>query len=157
MIQELIAVVHATTRAYRKGAVVREEDHGGLKVVHVDGYPSTPSRGILVDVHFINVGFTEAVATLTRERFYEMIDASADGVFNRTDHARLAEGLSYIELGAWLGDQETALRFLALGEHLGAWTVITPKLMGLEGDDADALAGIGMVMNGGMIPGVVAP
>lgn len=39
------------------------------------------------------------------------------------------EGPSYIEVGAILGDQRTALALFAIGEALGFWQVVTPKKM----------------------------
>lgn len=34
---------------------------------------------------------------------------------------------SYIELGAWVGDQGTALCLIGLGTNLGAWDLLTPR------------------------------
>jgi len=34
---------------------------------------------------------------------------------------------NYIELGAWAGDQETALRMMGLGSILGLWKLLTPN------------------------------
>jgi hypothetical protein len=62
------------------------------------------------------------------------------------DFDRLKAGPSYIELGAWLGDQHTALIVMALGEHHGLWKVITPATLKSEGEEADTLAGLGYVM-----------
>ena len=123
-----------------------------MKVITVDGYPEAPLRGTLVDVHFIQVGFTERVAGVTATEFYRLIEESADGEFGTVTMDRLRQGPSYIELGAWLGSQELALCFLALGEHLGCWTVVTPATLGITGEDADRMAGAGFVMNGGVRP-----
>ena len=34
---------------------------------------------------------------------------------------------SFIELGAWIGDQGLALMMMALGAHLGSWRLVTPS------------------------------
>ena len=61
--------------------------------------------------------------------------------------ARMKEGPSYIELGAWLGDQHTALMVMALGSHLGFFELLTPRLMGIEDENAvKQMAGSGYVM-----------
>jgi hypothetical protein len=55
---------------------------------------------------------------------------------------------SYIELGAWLGDQGIALRFMAMGVKLGLWALLSPaSLLGPAISRADALrmAGNGFV------------
>ena len=36
---------------------------------------------------------------------------------------------SYIEIGAWIGDQQMALRLMGLGELLGFWKVMHPRNM----------------------------
>ena len=55
---------------------------------------------------------------------------------------------SYIELGAWVGDQGMALSLIGLGAALGVWKLLTPKTV--LGDMcppgmAQQLAGMGMV------------
>jgi len=55
---------------------------------------------------------------------------------------------SYIELGAWVGDQGAALTLIGLGAALGAWKLLTPKTM-LGGlcppEMVQQMAGMGMV------------
>jgi hypothetical protein len=36
---------------------------------------------------------------------------------------------SYLELGAWLGSQEYALRLIGLGTHLGLFSLLSPRTM----------------------------
>jgi hypothetical protein len=146
-------LVHETI-VYRKGAEITEREVGGVKVIEVFGYPETPSRGELVDVHFVNVGFTERAADPAG--FRSVVEAACaevgyNGVtITATD---LAEGPSYITLGGWLGSQELALRFLALAYHYGCTSVVvTPEVMGATGAQADELAGAGYVMLGGWKP-----
>ena len=53
---------------------------------------------------------------------------------------------SYIELGAWLGDQGAALMLMGLGALLGLWEVATPKMIpGLDKPLMDMMAGQGFV------------
>jgi hypothetical protein len=141
---ELAEFVNAATIEYRKGAEV--EAKGGA--VHVYAMPETPDRGKLIDVHFINVGFTELAAD--QDRFKRLLLAALNGHGEYTDITpeRMAGGPSYIELGAWIGSQDLALRLLALGELCELWQVITPAKLGIEGPEADQLAGGGFVMAG---------
>jgi hypothetical protein len=148
-------VIRNYTIAYRKGEVVEEVDVGGIKVIHVTGYPETPSHGQLVDVHFLNIGFTEASAD--KDAFLDALKQAlvGHGEFCDVDQHRLSGGPSYIETGAWLGSQDQALRFIALGAHYGLWDVVTPALLHITGVDADRLAGNGMVMNSGVKDGAL--
>lgn len=55
---------------------------------------------------------------------------------------------NYIELGAWLGDQESALLLMGVGELLGFWNILSPvSMLKLTADDplAQQMAGQGMV------------
>jgi hypothetical protein len=146
-IDALNEILVRSTILYRKGAEVVERDAGGVHVVEVFGYPQTPSRGRLVDVHFLNVGFTEAACD--RAAFRAAISAAlGHGEFLDMDVATLQGGPSYRTLGVWLGSQEQALRYMALGAHYGLWGVITPATLHIEGEVADELAGSGFVMAG---------
>jgi len=101
--------------------------------------------GPQIDVHFMQVGIFTEHAERCRS---ELVTLLAD----YPQPERLAQGLSYIELGGVLGDQGLALCLLALGEFLGFWQVITPAVLGITGADADVLAGGGMVMASGYRP-----
>jgi hypothetical protein len=51
---------------------------------------------------------------------------------------------NYIDLGAWIGSQELALRLMGLGSLLGVWTLLSPRGMGVISDElATKLAQIG--------------
>ena len=141
---ELAEFVNAATIEHRKGAEV--EVKGGA--VHVYAMPETPERGKLIDVHFINVGFTELAAD--RDRFKRLLLAALNGRGEFADITveRMAASPSYIEIGGWIGSQDLALRLLALGELCELWQVITPAKLGIEGPEADQLAGGGFVMAG---------
>jgi hypothetical protein len=65
------------------------------------------------------------------------------------DPERLKGGPSYIEVGGVIGDQGTAFALFALGKVLGLWNVITPKTLGITGEQAREMAGMGFIMISG--------
>lgn len=142
--------IHRYTIGFRKEEeVVKTEQVGGINVITVNGYPRTPSRGDLVDVHFLNVGFTEAAANQEwlESSLYQAI-AEGQGAFGvpltRDDWAG---GPSYITVGGWLGSQDSALRLFALIKHYGLGDLITPTELHITDPVVAAeLAGRGMVM-----------
>lgn len=84
---------------------------------------------------------------LTAESLASMIKAANEGVFCDADVTRLAQGPSYIELGGWIGDQGLALSLMGLGERLGLWNVVTPRVLGITDQEKAAnLMGMGFVM-----------
>lgn len=55
---------------------------------------------------------------------------------------------SYIHIGAWVGDQRTALVLMAVGTYLGLWKLLTPRTMfgrGLAQKLVNQMAGAGLV------------
>lgn len=82
----------------------------------------------------------------TAEALVEAIKAAEEGEFANVSTQRLLEGPNYIELGGWLGDQGLALQFMGLGTLLGQWSVITPATLGIKGEDAQQMLGMGFVM-----------
>jgi hypothetical protein len=55
---------------------------------------------------------------------------------------------SYLELGAWLGDQGAALMLIGLGAALGMWQLLTPRtVLGKLVDEkmVQEMAGMGLV------------
>jgi hypothetical protein len=52
---------------------------------------------------------------------------------------------NYMEIGAWIGDQGLAMLYMTLGVYLGAFTLLSPALLGLSGPEALQLAGMGML------------
>lgn len=148
-LERLAAVVRQQTVGYRKGEIVTTtEVSDDLTVVVVDAFPATPDRGRLVDVHFLNVGFTEAAAD--RQAFVDAFEAAiagdGQGEYVALNLKAFQSGPSYIAIGGWIGDQSLALHLMALVEFHGLGKVITPATLGVEGDAADALAGNGYVM-----------
>jgi hypothetical protein len=143
-IDDLNEIVRLSTVMLRKGAPVTEETKAGVRSVHVWMMPhgdEAPTEMPRVDVHFFTVGIRPEVEALK--------PALLTALRGCPEPERLADGPSYIELGGMLGDQGQALRLFGLGEYLGLWKVITPATLGIEGPDADAMAGMGMVMCSG--------
>ena len=105
-----------------------------------DKGPDIPAPTHSVNVHFFWVSTT---GNPDRERFVELLE-------QYPEPERLKGGPSYLELGGVLGDQGLALKLIGLGELLGVWKAITPALFHMEGEEADALAGNGFIMAGGM-------
>lgn len=57
---------------------------------------------------------------------------------------------NYMEIGAWIGDQGVAMQYMALGELLGLWKIMTPAaILDINNPEqkmlADQMAGMGMV------------
>lgn len=92
-----------------------------------------------VNVHFFVVGVHKEKAEAKKEEFEELL---------RTydDPERLSLGPSYIEAGGVIGDQGAAMVMFAVGKVLGLWDVIIPEDLGCSKEEADMLAGNGMVM-----------
>jgi len=107
----------------------------------------TPVEGD-VDVHFFKVRAINA----DRQEVLDLIADNPQGEFAHISFERASEGPSFIEWGAWIGDQGLALRLLGLGEAVGIWTVITPERIGVPAELRSEMAGGGYVMNAGMIP-----
>lgn len=111
----------------------------------------------VIDVFMFRVQFK---ADASKDEFLSVLREVTQpraGVFNDVSPERLQDGPSYIEMGGWLGDQQRALIFMALGEHHGVWQVVTPMTLGFDrGDDeAKRMAGMGMVMIAGFDPAVL--
>jgi hypothetical protein len=133
--------LYDVTKVYRKGDVVTERNENGLHVTEVFGYPhvSNADTEALIDVHFVWIAVDVPEAEKHADEFDRLLH-------DYPQPNRLQQGPSYIELGAVLGDQELAFRFIAVGAALRRWTVIIPETLGITGPEAAALAGSGMVM-----------
>lgn len=51
----------------------------------------------------------------------------------------------YIQVGAWIGDQQIALRLMGLGQLLDLWEIFTPNPLPIPDEQKKQLAGAGMV------------
>ena len=146
-IADLLSYVHQATIVYRKGEVITEHDIGALKVFVIDDFPALP-EGLTttVDCHFVNVGFTESLAGMSHQEFYELVIACPDGAFQSMHLEDWARGPSYIEIGRWIGDQTDAFRFMACCSAHGLGDVITPERLHIPEASRDLAAGNGYVL-----------
>lgn len=143
-VERLYELLVATTQQFRKSEAVTREVRDGLDVTEIYDMPhEADADGLqVVDCHFITVGVKQGEAEQIKAELLELLR-------QYPQPERLAGGPSYIELGAILGDQGAAFSLFALGSVLGLWEVITPKTMGMEGPEADQMAGAGFVMISG--------
>lgn len=101
-----------------------------------------------VDVHFFKVTPVISQQTATNVgRLKDLIQRNRRGEFCEVD---LFDGRehSYIELGAWIGDQGLAMKLMGLGASLGFWKLLTPRGVfgGLITDaQAEQMAGQGLI------------
>lgn len=103
----------------------------------------------------LDVGFFKLTATtpegevlVTQDEFHEALNAALEqrsGDFIELDRERLLGGPSYIELGQWLGDQGIAIGFIGLGALLGFWDVASPQALGITGEQAAQMLGMGFL------------
>ena len=97
--------------------------------------------------HTVSVGFFKVAATEnpTAEEFKQLA-TQAHGEFLDCNPFDGKEH-SYMELGAWIGDQGLALMFMGLGTLLGVFKILTPAILGLKEDDPlfQQMAGQGFI------------
>lgn len=122
----------------------------------VDGAAITAAnaQGPKFDANFIDAGFFHVSAVdfdgrelVTVEEFTEAVGLALEfshGEFTDISRDHFQGGLSYIELGAWIGDQGRAIKLMGLGKALGLWDLATPALLGIQGEMAKDLLGRGM-------------
>lgn len=140
-IDRIAELVSYATQMYRKGETVVETLPGVTEVWLVDPVPSAPRPNQqLVDVHFAMIGVDMYKAAVCRIELYALLAVNP----------RFSLGPSYIEVGVLLGDQGLALGLFALGEVAGLWTLVTPERLGMAGEAADQMAGMGMIMPDGL-------
>ena len=163
-LDRLYQILRETTAQLRKGEEVRrrppargcrQELQGGD---NIDELPaarctSTPCRtnrrrrdGIeKVDLHFIVVGVDKAKAEAHKDELVGILkDWPSEAWGNPIP--KLEEGPSYIHVGGAIGDQGAAFQLFALGKVLGLWDIITPAKLGITGEQANQMAGMGFVM-----------
>jgi hypothetical protein len=97
-----------------------------------------------------NVGFLafklKDNSTITAQELTDLVTAAQRGEFQDETIDRLKQGPSYIELGAWIGDQGLALAFMGLAEILGLGDVISPATLGITDERAGTMMGQGFIM-----------
>ena len=148
IVGDIIDIVIPCTDVFRKGEVVTnytvENSRGGVvaEVTEINAYPHADEYdGPLVDMVFVEVGVNLHNANPLRDHLIKAIGDGIGGESGVDYHNRA----SYISIGADLGDQEMALRFMALCSVLHIGELITPMSMGFEGDTALTMAGVGLL------------
>lgn len=139
--------VHEATAEFRKGPEVSQHQEGGLLVTEVYAMPPTEAAVAVEESAKVDVVFMViAVDRLRAEAAWPAVEDVLRSV-NASHALRLVGGPSYIELAGILDcEQDTALRVMAIGEVLGKWSVMTPMSLGITGDAAREMAGMGFVM-----------
>lgn len=99
--------------------------------------------GHTADLIFFKVAALDANADELRR----LIEARRKGEFADVNPL---DGLehNYMELGAWIGDQGTALQLMGLGSLVGLWKLLTPRVVfadAITDRQAMQMAGAGMV------------
>ena len=126
---------------------VSVSESSGMVVAEVKAYPEAPANAVRADVHFVVIapteGFPDPDILVQTVR-----NAAGPGEFGEVSLEALAGGPSYITLGGWLGSQDLALMLIGAVELAGIADAVTPGLLGLTGDRADQMAGMGFVMLG---------
>lgn len=116
---------------------------GGVVEIYAMPHENEARNGIeKVDCEFLVIGVDKAKAEARKVELIALLKTYPNP-------ERLAEGPSYIEVGAVIGDQGAAFQLFALGKVLGLWSVITPKTLGFKGEEARVMAGNGWVMMSG--------
>lgn len=142
----LYEILRATTVQLRKGEEVERRQSGPIEVVEVYAMPHETEAPNLekVDVEFMIVGVDRDKAEAHKAELISILNQ-----WPKDAAAPLADGPSYIALGADIGDQGAAFQLMALGKVLKLWTLITPRSFGFDGEEARRLAGGGMVLMSG--------
>lgn len=140
---ELARIARDTTTVYRKGEVVNEHPvTDGVTVVEINNYPhADTAQRELVDMVFVEIGIDLPKAQAQRSA----IVAAFGDYIGPESGLNYREGPSYLHIGADLGDQETALRLMALCSVLHIGRLMTPMHIGAEGRMAQDLAGRGFL------------
>ena len=152
-LRDLADYVLEHTQMYRPGEVVTTDQRPGVTVTTVNTYPApdqAPASLPPVDLLLTQVGLKPDTPPATREDLLLYLRAATAGTglgeFVSIDAARFEQGPSYIELGAWLGSQDVALRLIGLGELVGLWTAMTAARLGIPREQAVEMAGAGFIM-----------
>jgi len=127
--------------------VLRHADRGTCRCGQCADHPGEDEQpeGHTVDMVFFEVSLKDAEEPeKLREQLRELVTASKTGEFCDLDLLNGAE-YSYIQIGAWIGDQGLALMLMGIGQLLGLWQIMTPKMLGLPEDLVQLMVGQGMI------------
>lgn len=92
-----------------------------------------------VDCQFLKVGVNRDQAEKHRAEFLEFLETYPEP-------AKLSEGPTYKHMAAIVGDEITALRIFGLGQTLGLWDVLLPSQLGIDPEQADEAADLGLIV-----------
>ena len=98
-----------------------------------------------IDLGFFRLSIADS---LTADQLLAALMAAFEqrtGDFAEIDLQDFCSGPSYITLGAWLGDQGTAISLIGAGALLGLWDVASPETLGIHGPEADQMRGMGFL------------
>lgn len=104
--------------------------------------PASTAAAEATDMIFMLVG---AKGQRNEDRLRELIVGHKGDYIDKLDDHKEH---SYLEVGAWLGSQDYALRFMALGSMWGMWQLLTPRtVMGslLDDETIKMMAGQGYI------------
>jgi hypothetical protein len=107
----------------------------------IDTTGAPDPAGHTVDMVFFKVA---KVGEPTIEEFRRLTEESAHGEFCDVNPFDGQEH-NFMELGAWLGDQGLAMLYMGLGTSLGAFTLLSPAMLGLDGPMAVQMAQAGLL------------
>lgn len=134
----LYEILQATTVQLRKGEVVEKD--GNVTTINAMPHADEAKPEVeKVDMEFLVIGVDKTAAEAHRDELVEILKTYPEP-------ERLANGPSYIEVGAVIGDQGAAFQLFALGKVLELWGVVTPASMGITGEQAHMMAGQGFIM-----------
>jgi hypothetical protein len=143
-LDRLYQIINECSTQVRIGDVVKQETVGPLSVTTVDAMPAESDLvdGLkVIDLVLLKVGVEPDCAAKHKEELVKLIEPL---------RTILEPGPSYITIGGYIGDQGTAFQLMAIGEVLGLWTVITPRLFGInEEPQLTQAAGQGLIMISG--------
>lgn len=119
---------------------------GGSVHIYAMPHESEAKNGIeKVDCHFITIGVDKAKAETHKAELVGILKDWPSEAWG-SPIPKLEEGPSYIHVGGVIGDQGAAFQLFALGKVLGFWEIITPGKLGITGEQANQMAGVGFVM-----------
>lgn len=142
---EMYRILSVCTTQVRKGDVLVQDDKHVYTITEIFDMPAeadidNPNEYTFIDCHFLKIAVHNSRAAQEKDNLIKLLDEWPN------DQCVIAQGPSYIGVGGVLGDQGAAFMLFALGEVLGIWRVITPELLGMEGDQAHKAAGMGYIM-----------
>jgi hypothetical protein len=135
-------ITHLCVKAHRKGEIESvTTTPQGLEVKEMFFMPHAneiPAGLVRLDVEFFIAAIDKVEAEKHKADLKVMIEEGMGA-------ERLSKEIGYIDWGGLIGDQETALMFMALGDVMGFWMLLTPSRMGMPADMCRTMAGAGMI------------